>query len=882
MSLWRQLKHGFRALVRRRDSDRDIADEVQHYFEKEVADLVAHGTKPAEAQRAVRVMFGNEVSVREEIRSYGWENVVENVFADVRHGVRRLRANLVFTSASTVTLALGIGASTAIFSVVKPILLDSLPYPDAHRLVMLWDRTNDGSQLDVTFGTFRELEQRSRSFDALAVMRTWQPTLTGAAEPERLDGQRVTAGFFSVLGLKPELGRDFQEADDAVNAPPVAIISNALWQRWFNSDRAALGKSILLDGAPHTVIGVLPARYESVLSPTAEVWRPLQYERAVASFDGREWGHHLRMVGRLRAGVDADEADRELKGIARAPLPELPRPRWAAMPNGMVVNPLQTEIAGPVKPTLVAVMGAVFLLLLIACVNVTNLLLARGAERQGEFAMRAALGAGRGRLLQQFFAEGMLLALIGGVLGVGVATLGVRALIALSPPGLPRLNAIRIDSATFAYAFVATTLVGLLVGAVPALYALRANLGSTLQRTSRRSVGGRQRVRGALVVAEVALAFMLLAATGLLLRSLDRLFSIDTGFDTARVLTMQVQTSGPRFNDEAVRQEFFAQALAAVKQVPGVTDAAFTSQLPLSGDRDIYGINLEGTTADAQAAAQAYRYAITPAYFETLSIPLRQGRLLSESDAAGTPNAVINESFARQVFPGKNPIGQRIHVGDIRRPAFTIVGVVGDVKQMSLGEQGANAAYIPTQQWFFADNALWLIVRTRGNPAALASAIKSAVWSVDREQPILHIAALDNVVQASTGPRRFALTVFEAFALIALLLAATGIYGLLSGSVNERMREIGVRAALGASRREILSLVLKQGLVLAALGSGLGLVGALTASRALVTLLFDVSPLDVITHAGVILLLVVVAGIACALPAWRAVRVDPMLALRAE
>ena len=568
--------------------------------------------------------------------------------------------------------------------------------------------------------------------------------------------------------------------------------------------------------------------------------------------------------------------------IGRNPLPELPRPRWAEMAEGLSVTPLQTEIAGPVKPTLIAVVGAVVLLLLIACVNVTNLLLARGAERQGEFAMRAALGAGRRRLLQQFFAEGMLLASIGGALGLGVATLGVRALIALSPPGLPRLDAIQIDPTTFAFALGATTLVGLLVSAVPALYALRANLGTTLQRTSRRSAGGRHKVRGALVVTEVALAFMLLAATGLLFRSLERLFALETGFNADHVLTMQVQTSGPRFADDEVRNQFFAQALEAVKQVPGVTSAAWVSQLPLAGGRDLYGINHAGASPDDHAAGQAFRYAVSPDYFETLKISLRQGRLLTASDGVGPRYVVINESFAQQLYPDRNPIGQRIHVGDISLPWYTIVGVVSDVKQTSLAETDANAAYIATTQWGFPDNVLWLVARTRGNPADFASAVKSAIWSIDRQQPIQHVGTLERVVQTSTGPRRFALTVFETFALIALILAATGIYGLLSGSVNERIRELGVRAALGATRRDILSLVLGQGLFLAALGSGIGLLGALTGSRALVTLLFDVSPLDVPTHAGVILLLVVVAGVACALPAWRAVRVDPVTALRAE
>lgn len=796
---------------------------------------------------------------------------------DIRYGIRMLLKKPGFTSIAVVTLALGIGASTAIFSAVNPILFEPLPYPNASRLMMIWETRIDGGQSPGNaFGTYRALVEQNRSFDEIAAMKLWQPTMTSAAEPERLEGQRVSASYFHVLGVAPTLGRDFQPSDDQLNGPRVAILSAGLWRRRFNSDSNIIGRQVRLDDDSYTVIGVMPNAFENVLAPAAELWAPLQYDMS----QGRAWGHHLRIMGRLWPGVTRDQAKSEIDVISHALVQERPTDYGRA---GLIVNSLQDDVTGAVKPMLLAVLGAVVLVLMIACVNVTNLLLARAAQRRGEFGMRAALGAQRRRLIRQLLTESLLLAILGGAAGMIVAEISISALVALSPPGLPRASAIGLDVTVFAFGLGITTLVGLVVGLIPALGASRADLHTGMQQNSGRTAGGHQFTRRALVVAEVALALILLVGAGLLLRSLQHLFAVDPGFDGSHLLTMQVQTSGQKFNDDITIHRFYKQALEAVRQVPGVTAAEFTSQLPLSGDSDIYGVQFESSPNDPAQDHGAYRYAVTPGYLETIGIPLRRGRLLDRHDVAGAPVSVlINESFAKRKFPGQDPIGQRVHVGRTDLPWYTIVGVVGDVKQTSLAVSQADAVYITPTQWYFADNAMSLVVRTRGEGASLAPAIRSAIWSVDKDQPIIRVATMDQLLAESAAERRFALILFQAFALVALVLAATGIYGVLSGSVTERTREIGVRLALGASRGDILALVVRQGITLTGLGVVIGLSGALVASQAIVTMLFGISRLDPITYLSVIGLVMGVSVIACWVPARRATKVDPLVALRYE
>lgn len=883
MALWRRLARGLRTLANRSAADQDVADEVRHYLDQATAAHLARGLSPDAARLAARAEFGNLTSVREQVREVGWENALETIAADLRHAARRLVHNPGFTVVSGITLALGLGATTAIFSAVRPILLEPLPYPHADRLVTISDYGTGGSPLAVTFGTYRELVARSRSFDALAVMKPWQPTMTGRAEPERFEGQRVSAAYFHVLEVTPALGRDFDPADDRPGGPSVAILSDVLWRRRFGGDSGVVGRAVTLDGNSFTVIGVMPRAFENVLASSAEIWSLLQYSPSLPSFQSREWGHHLRMVGRLRPGVGAAEARRELSTVAHTAASGFARPPWASLDDGLLVSSLQDDVTRGVKAALLSVLGAVVLLLVIACGNVANLLLARGAERRGEFAVRSALGAARPRLVRQLLTESLLLALWGGVLGLAVAELGVRALVALGPPGLPRLDAVRVDAAAFAFALGITTVVGIAIGLIPARQASRSDLLSGLQESSRRTAGSHQLTRRTLVVAEVALALVLLVNAGLLLHSLQRLFAISPGFDASHLLTMQIQTSGHRFEDDSATHRFFAQALDAVRQVPGVAATTLTSQLPLTGDLEEYGVELESsTTGDTQRGDPALRYAVTPDYFQTMSIPLRRGRLLDVRDQPGAPPAVvISEALAKRAFPGEDAIGRRIRFG-ASGTWRTIVGVVGDVKQASLAAVQEYAVYVASTQWAWADQARWLVVRARGDPAPLAPALRRAIWSVDKDQPIVRVATMDALLTASAGERRFVLIVFEAFALVALLLAATGIYGVLSGGVTERTREIGVRSALGASRAEILGLVVRQGMTLTGLGLAVGLVAAGVASRGLTALLFGVSRLDPATYLGVALLLALVAALASGIPAWRAARIDPAIALRSE
>ena len=885
--------HWLRNLLFRKRVDDDLAEEIREHMAERTAALIAQGRDPEEAAREARRAFGNITLARErsvEVWQWRW---LENLWADLRFAVRQLRHHPGFAVVGILTLALGIGSSTAIFSAVNSILFEPLPYPHPGQIMMIWS-TYLGARSEVAFGTYRELAERSRFLDATAIFEPWRPAITGGNQPERLEGQSVSASFFRVVGVSPILGRDFRASEDVFNGPKVVILSDKLRRRLFHGDSAILGRIVKLDDDSYTVIGVMPPHFEDVLAPAAEIWTPTQYDprQIASSFNTWAWGNHLRMVARLKPGVTRIEAIQELTQIARTPWPQFPRPRWASLQHGLIVDSLQDDISHTVKPALLAVLGAVILVLAIASVNVVNLVLARGSQRCGEFAVRGALGASKRRIIRQLITENLLLASFGGMAGIAVAVAGLRGLVALSPAELPRRDAMAIDPAALFFALALTTVAGIAAGLIPAIHVSRDELQAGLQRNSRRSAGGHASTRRALVVVEVALALILLISGGLLLRSMGRLLAVDPGFNPSHLITMQVVTSGHQFDNLAsapgigdrTRRRFFEQALDTVRHVPGVQQAAFTSLLPLSDDPPVdalYGAQFEDQGADA--GYNIFRYAISPGYCQTMGIPLLSGRLLDERDTASAPQAaLISESLARSHFGNRSPLGQRLHVGPRDRPWYTVVGVVDDVKQTSLAINQSDAVYLSTEQTWFADDTLSFVIRTGGDAGALAPAIERAIWSVDKNQPVVRVMTMDRMMALAEAERRFVLILFEAFGIAALMLAAVGLYGVLSGNVTERTREIGVRVALGASRGDILGLILSDGMRLTAFGIVIGLCGAAVATRAIATLLFGISPLDPIAWMGVIVILAGVSAIACWAPASRASRIDPSITLRAE
>jgi putative ABC transport system permease protein len=857
---------------RRRWSDAAFSDEIRIHLDLLTEDHVRRGMSLAEARAAARRDFGGVDQIKEHYRDQrGWP-ALDALLQDARYACVTLRRDPVFCLVAVLTLGLGIGATTTIFGGVKAVLLEPLPYANADRVAEIIETNPSGTRNHGTFGMFRGLADHTRSFEAMAVVRSWQPTIAGDGQPERLEGQRVSAGYFNVLGVPTATGRVFNAAEDRPAGGNIVILSDALWRRRFGGDAAIVGRRIMLDDAPYTVAGVMPSDFENTLAPAAEIWAPLQYDMSL----GTAWGHHLRTIGRLRPGVTVGAASREIDDIGHAVLNEW-RPASYAQNVVLLVNTLGSEITRAVRPSLLPVVGAVALVLLVACVNVTNLLLARGARRREEFVTRVALGAGRGRLIRLVLVESVVLALAGGALAVVTADLGVRALVAVAPPELPRAHSIRVDGMVFAFATALATLSGLVAGLIPALQVSRDASGAL--RSTPRSVTPRQGTRRALVVTEVAVALVLLVSAGLLFRSFQRLFAVSPGFDASGRVTMQVQAA--RRFDSAATDRFYARALDEVRVVPGVERAGLTSQLPLSGDDDEYGARFEGD--DPSAGYNVFRYAVSPGYLEAMGIAIRSGRVLDERDARGAPPvALISESLARRKFAGQDPIGRRVHLGPPAAPWYTIVGVAADVRQVSLAVNQPDAVYIATRQSWFPERSLSFVVKVRGDATSAVPALRRAIWSADKNQPIVRVATVDDLVAASSATRRFALLLFESFAAAALMLAAIGLYGLLSGIVTERHREIGIRGALGASRSEIVALVARQGFVLVGAGIVAGLFAALAASRALATLLYGITQLDPMTYAASAALLVGVAALACAVPAWRAVRIDPAVALRHE
>jgi putative ABC transport system permease protein len=805
-------------------------------------------------------------------------------FQDLRYALRTLRKSPGYSAVALATLALGIGANTAIFSVLDAVLLRPLPYAEGGRLVMLGDRTpGGGTPNNVGFATYVELRDGNRTFDAMAAVRSWQPTLVTGGVAELLPAMRVSANYFSMLGVQPAHGRNFRPEDDRKDAWRVLLLSDGLWRRSFGSDPSVVGRVLRMDDQSYRVIGVMPPDYEPLLSTRyykpAQLWAPIGYDLSLPQ--ACHSCQHLKAVGRLAPGVTLAQARSDLDGVRR----QLARAHPKDYGEGaMDVVPVALELTSGLRTPLIVLVGAVGFVLLIACANVANLTLARSLRRGHELAIRGALGASRGRLVRQLLAESLVLCAAGGALGFLLAGVLQSALLRLAPISLPRADQVAMDARVLGFAALATLAAALLSGGIPALRASAARLSASLAFDSRGSAAsGVSSARRALTVVELALAVVLVAGALLMVRSMARLLDAPFGFSTDRVLSLGLTSPAGATTDAAV-VAFQDRLLERVTVLPGVETAAFVSQVPLGGNGDYYGFHIEGRMhANPAEDPSVERYSVTPDYFRAMGVPLRRGRLFTSEDRADSaPVMIVSESTARILFPGRDPIGERVRIGGHDKgPWRTIVGVAGDVRHVDVALAPTPQMYLPQAQ--VTDGILSLIVLTRtSDPASLTDSIRREVRALDPGIPIYDVASMGERVARSAAPRRFVMRLLGAFALSALALAALGLYGVVAHAVGQRTREIGIRMALGATPRDVVRLVLAGGAGMIAAGLAAGLLGAFGATRFLSAILYEVSPSDPFALAAAAAVLAVVALAAHWLPARRAARVDPIAALRAE
>jgi putative ABC transport system permease protein len=802
--------------------------------------------------------------------------MLSTFLGDMRLGARHLRRSPAFTSTAVVTLGVAIGATAAILSVIEPVLLRPLPYPSPDKVAFVWERDRDGSRDNVGFQTIQDIGRQSRTIDQWAAIGSWEPTL-GDDRPERVVGDRVSWSYFRVLGVQPALGRDFLAEEDQPGRNGVVILSYGLWQRRYAGDSSIVGKQITIGSTPMSVAGVMPKSFDNVASPTAEIWRVLGYA-PTQSFACRTC-HHLRMIVRVKPNVAFDAAAAEIDGLLAQLIKAYPT-EYASL--GAMVVRMQAEMTRAYRPSLVALAGAVLLVLLIAIANVVNLQVARAVRRESEFAIRSALGAERGRLTRQLLAEGLVLSIAGGFAGVGIAALALPALVTQLPHELPRLSAIHLDVRVLATIGLIVLTLALLMAIVPARRG-DSHLSDSLRSGRRLATAAQHLTRSSLVVGEVALAAMLLGSAALVARSVLRLLAVNPGFDTTHLLSLQVDAVGAQYPDNASVYAYHDRVHEIVAAVPGVSSVAIASQLPLAGNFDRNGIvDSDNPPANPELVPSGDRYVVTPDYLKTMHIPVLSGRWFSAAEYADTNThvALVSRSLADQLWPGQNAIGHHIRMGEPTRPPRTIIGITGDVKHTGLDAATTQQFYIPERQWYYADNSAVIVMRTTVDPASVAGDVRRAIASIDPSLPIIRVATMDQLVARTTAQRRLALVLFGAFAIAALLLAAAGIYGVLAGSVAERTREIGLRAALGATPREVMALVVVQGARLGVIGLVIGLAAGATLTRYLRTFLFDIGPGDPAALSIVVATLTAVVIAACAIPAWRAVRIDPVEALR--
>jgi putative ABC transport system permease protein len=806
---------------------------------------------------------------------------MNTLWQDLRYGARMLLKTPGFTLIAILTLALGIGANTAIFSVVNAVLLRPLPFPESERLVRLYEKKTDvalrSERQEAAPANFLDWQRQSQTLAGIAAWGNKEQALAGQDGAEAVGTALVSANFFSVLGVNPLHGRVFTLAEDQPGRDAVALLGYDLWQRRFGGNANLVGQQVNLDGSQYTVVGIMPAGFQYPRG--AEIWTPLSLSADQTQMRG---AHFLQVIARQRPAASLAQVRAEMATIAERLAEQHP----ATNKNWTVnVLPLLEDEVGQVRPMLLVLLGAVGLVLLIACANVSSLLLARGTTRQTELTIRAAMGASRWRIVRQLLTENALLAGLGGVLGLLLALWGTDALLALSPAELPRLQAVGVDLRVLGFTLLLTLLVGLLSGLLPALQAARFNLQEGLKEGGRGASGSptQRRSLGALVSAEVALALVLLIGAGLLLNSFLRLLRVETGMQTAQVLTVEVNLPAARYRGDdwkAHRLNFYGQVIERLKALPGVISVGAIESLPLSGDQRRWTFHKEGQTLMSSEQPVAGFQVATPDYFRALGIELRRGRGFTEADRDGAPPVMlINESFARRYYPNEDPLGQRIIIRN-QTQACEIVGIVNDVKHFGPAQAAAPEMYVPYNQ--FVIGAMPLVVRTTMQPEALTGAVRKEIQAVDRAVAIGRVRTMTQMMSAALAERRFALLLLGIFATVALLLAALGIYGVMAYIVTRRTHEFGIRMALGAEARDVVKLVIRQGLTLAVTGVVIGLLAAYALTRLLGDLLYEVRATDPLTFTVIALLLLAAALLACWLPARRATKVDPLVALRHE
>jgi putative ABC transport system permease protein len=877
-----------RSLWTRRQLDRDLGDEIAFHLTMREQKNLAAGMDAEEARYAARRQFGNTTRVKESSRNVWISSSLETLWQDLRYGARTLRKNPGFAIVATLTLALGIGANAAIFSVVKGVLLNALPYRRPDRLVTLAQgdaQTPNPSK--VSYGEAEDWKARSQSFQQIALYRGWTPASSGEGVPRMVFGLRVTRNFFDVLGVSPSLGRSFLPEEDRPDRWHVILLSYPYWIRQFGGNENVIGQMILLDQIPFQIVGVLPQSFEPLSFTDAgsppDIWAPLGYDLS-QPYACRSC-QHLQSVARLRDGVSVPQARAEMSSIAARLAGEFPKeyPEDATM----LVQPLRETWYGKVQAALWLLLGATGVVLLIVCANLANLLLARGAQKNREVAVRSALGATRSRIVRQLLTESILLSLLGGAAGVLFAIWGTALLVKWAPTEIPRLNDIHVDPGVLLFALAVTSATGCVMGLVPALQASRVDHREAMQQSSRGLSGTPSGFRSLLVASEVCLAFILTFASGLLLRSFVRAWDVNPGFAVQNLYEVNFSLIGNRFKDDKVVVSAQAEILKRISEIPGVDSVGLASTPPLAGSFgsfDQAGFVIQDRRVPDAQVPSVDRYVVSPEYFRAVGIPLQRGRSFSEADATGVrPVAIISETTARQIFPGENALGKRIQLGGRHDelPWAEIVGIVGEVHQYGLDAPTTPQAYLLYTQFPF-NYATVLCVRSTISAAALTRVLEEQIWAVDKSTLVFNPIMMSRILSDSLAQRRFTMSLLSGFGAVALLLAATGLYGVLSCTVVQRTREIGIRVALGARGFDVGRMVLREALLMTLIALLIGWAGSLLVARALRTLLFSVTSTDPATLVLVSAAVLAVAALASFLPTWRATRVDPMAALRHE